>query len=65
MSKRKNLFQIDERFVHYGAELLNSPALRALSPLATKELHAYEAALMEQRNGELKVSRDQLMEWMD
>jgi hypothetical protein len=66
MSKGKNPFQIEENFVAYTKGILNSPALRALCPLATKALHAFEAELLNgQRNGELKVPRDKILEWMN
>jgi hypothetical protein len=61
----KNPFQIDRRFVAHTDELLQSAAWRALSPLALKVLDGYEAHILAgQCNGELRVPRAQIMEWI-
>jgi len=50
--------------IEYGKEMLNSAALRSISPLATKYMHVFEAELVNGAfNSKVRVPQSLILEW--
>jgi len=59
-------WKIDQPFVPYTLEMLESVALRALPAPATKILHVFERELVAGGyNGKLRVPQSLILEWMN
>ena len=64
--RQKRRTKIGESFISYPRSMLESPALRVLSHMATRVMHRIEIEHLAHggaENGKLIVTYDQLVEW--